>query len=457
VLPTDYTEIPNDGLRTNVTGRVEVTMQVWKANAIEPTIDAFMATYPGVAVEVRPYAGSEHTFIPVWAASNDLPDIIFAAQRNKSDYIAQSWIYPLDEFIADDDPCWAYFPQALKEWHNWDGRLWAIPTILYPDLVLVNLDALNALNMDLPPVDWSWDDYVNFVIRGTTAHYSGTLMWPSVGMIGASMTPNLHMWCFDIASSSYMLTRGFLPGLDVINRIRAVPGAAANSLRNAENDHEDLLRKFGDIDVNNQNAPTLTGQVLSRWVETGYSGWRAYPFNFTFLPTPQNPEVGLRPNLAGESSFMFPTARDKDAAFELLKWMSYGYKGQFVWLDHWEKNVDHTQGAARSYIFPATAHPFVMEKLMQNPTIQAHEEAIMYTYRNMGNAMQGNILANTLPGIIAVQDQVFNTLMSRIDAGEAANAVVAELDAVATGRFRELYNQFIMVDLPRALADLRLR
>jgi len=457
VLPTDFRDIPDDGLRTDLTGTVRVTMQAWKAAAIVPTIEAFMETYPGITVILESYAGSEHTFIPGWAAANELPDIIFAAQRNKSSYIAQGWIYPLDEFIADDDPCWAHYPEALKEWHTWDGRLWAIPTILYPDLVMVNTDILDALNMNMPPLDWTWDDYAGFVTRGTTAMYSGTLSLPSVGMIGASMTPNLHMWCYDFASSSFMMTRGFLQGWNIASRINAVPGAVANNLRNAENDHEDWLRRFGDINVNNLNAPMEAGLVLSQWIETGYSGWRAYNFNYAFLPTPQNQDVGLRPNLAGESSFMFPTSRDKAAAFELLKWLSYGYKGQFVWLDHWEKNIDHTTGAGRSYIFPATAHPFVLEKLMQNPSIQAHQDAVMYTYERMGNAMQGNVLANTLPGIITVQDEVFSQLAARINAGEAANAVIAEMDAMATGRFREEYNHFIMVDLPRAIADLRLR
>jgi len=78
---------------------------------------------------------------------------------------------------------------------SYDGRLFGLPQWMVPGGIWVNRALANEHNIDVPPINWTWDQYVNFVSNSQHEVFLGGLGIPWNVMNSA--TPGFHYQLFN--------------------------------------------------------------------------------------------------------------------------------------------------------------------------------------------------------------------------------------------------------------------
>lgn len=65
------------------------------------------------------------------------------------------------------------FRENLIQDYTYCGRLYALPHQVQYEGTFINLDVLDALNLDMPSLDWTPEDFAEYLKAATTSTYSG--------------------------------------------------------------------------------------------------------------------------------------------------------------------------------------------------------------------------------------------------------------------------------------------
>ncbi|MDR1060441.1 MAG: extracellular solute-binding protein [Clostridiales bacterium] len=435
--PADgFTPRNAEGLRVGASSEGDVltiAMDEWKKDLFQPSIDLFSATYPDIKLEYRSVEIANNEVMTALAAANDLPDVIYDMQNPLPFFISQGWVAPIDEYVAGD-PDFAYVPQDAIDWRTYGGKLYAMPVRAHiNNTIAINLDLMDELNLDLPPEDWTLEDYKNFLIAGTTDQYSGTEEPPGSDMIGPAFVAGEHLWGYHQDTNSFDLTNGWIKGANFVNEVRAIPGVVAGTLRNAEFYYEDpdcdYTRTFGDGAIADGNMAFKMGKVLSIATDTAsQADLRSLPFSWTYHSIPQDPSVGVRPAIQGTNTIMCSTTKHPEAAAEILKWFSYGEKGTIACLDcYYNKDASDTSNGSL-FIVPVTNNPNILAKFA---TLGLVSDGISYMASHMDSSIHYD-LYSLVPGYAETFDNVLDPAAKAVGNGEDVSSVAAETSAKAT-------------------------
>jgi len=80
-----------------------------------------------------------------------------------------------DLTIFEDDPRVQTFNPALLDLGRINGRLFALPQYLLPWGIYVNYSLAEAQNIDVPPPNWTFDEYLRFVGHSSHAEFYGAM------------------------------------------------------------------------------------------------------------------------------------------------------------------------------------------------------------------------------------------------------------------------------------------
>ena len=160
-----------------VSGEVVVAIDTARPTDYEALFDTISRVYKDVDLKFDYFthtsADTAEEYLTTRAAAGTLPDIIFDEAGKMPMYISQGWVYPLDEFVKDD-PDFEYVPKSLLEEYTFGGKLYALPHQAHFSMVLLNLDAFDDLNLDVPDLDWTIEDFGELLKKATNNTYSGT-------------------------------------------------------------------------------------------------------------------------------------------------------------------------------------------------------------------------------------------------------------------------------------------
>ena len=102
------------------------------------------------------------------------PDIFLVT--NLVDEIERGLVADLS--IFRDDPRMQVFNQSILEMMTYQDRLFGLPQYVIPVGVWVNRDLANQQNIDIPPINWTWDQYLAFVGHSAHEEFYGSLSPP---------------------------------------------------------------------------------------------------------------------------------------------------------------------------------------------------------------------------------------------------------------------------------------
>ena len=140
-----------------------------------------------------------------------------------------------------------------------------------------------------------------------------------------------------------------------------------------------------------------------------------------------------------DCTYMTSTCQNPEAAFELVKWLSYGVEGNLQRLDLFEARgdkdvVEGDTKLLKTWFIPCTQHPDVIAKFEKNPHLTEGFKAL---YKSTVNSIRGDI-NKIVPGYGNIFDDTVNELINNVRNGSANAADVApQIDAKVNAALKE--------------------
>jgi len=295
---------------------------------------------------------------------------------------------------------------------------------------MVNLDLVEQLNMDPPSYEWTVDEFREYLINATTNVYSGiNHLWGFEEVMTGMFSKNLHQLAYDPIERKFKFTEGsWVRAINFQKSLKSVPGLVSDDLKNDEIRNagglDDYQKKFG------KDADALReGKVLMGFHGTWDLSWiRTMNYMYDMYPLPQDPNIGYREALHADHAFMMSTTKYPEAAFEFLKWRSYGRDGVLTRLNIMKNKTDAAGNLTPDFIIPATNDPEVVKFFK---SLDFVPEGVKFMYDNVDKAFWADFY-KIVPDWSKALDEVIIPKSEEVRQGKVeAAAIAAELETRA--------------------------
>lgn len=393
----------------------------------------FIEKYPGIHVTVIPWVSESNEWLTTQAANNTLPDIMLD-WKDVTYPVSQGWVYPLTAFL-EQDPESAWIPENLADKYVYGGETYAVPYRYSLRTFAINTDMLDELNMDAPEYTWDIDMFKDLLIEATSSTTSGMnyIGWMEDAFL-ASMSPDgFGAWAYDKENNRVNLTDGnFVIASNLIKELEGIPGLCADNLVDAMltafGKPDDYSKKFGDgVDAVGAGKVLVTN--TSTW---DYSWFKNYTFAFDFYPIPGR--SGEEPNIITytDHAFITSTCKAPEAAYEVLKFVTFGDGGYQALLDHSE--AQRAEGADPDMWLPMSKCPAQLEAFAK---VDYVAPGVKWMFDHMDSAVVGDY-NKCIPGMTVCIEDYLNPAIDEIHTGTSdAEAIMIETEQMANNYLRE--------------------
>lgn len=427
-------------------GKVTVAINKSRSTDFQALLDTFAQYYQNIDLEVDYFSaeGGTTEYLTAKAANGTLPDIVFDDYSSLPYFISQGWVYPLDDFVEGDGD-FDYVPDSIVDSYTFNGHLFALPTTIHFRTIFLNLDLLNELNLDLPALDWTPEQYAELMKAATNATYSGseTVFDLDINLAGTTNV-NSGYYGYDIANRRFNLAESWVENVQFMRGLREYPGLEAWSMRwNSSSDGtSDYVKKFGQGNTDDLHMAMKAGKTLSDTIEGTWDAWLyELKFNWTHWPYPQGADSKGRLPMHIDHSFMTTavTEDNVEAAFEVLRYLTYGVEGNITRLSMFDEENAGKYVLNNRYYIPCTIHPDVAEKFESLPEVN---EAIIYMYENIENSFRADP-AKIVPDFDQINNDYILPSRNNVTDGLAdAATVAAEVEAKANEEIAKKWAAF---------------
>jgi multiple sugar transport system substrate-binding protein len=359
ITPTYWDQNAN-GIPDWTEEEITLTYSTWQHTSADIVtieslmINAFMEKYPNITVEIQLMGNSSEEWDANFIAASEsgtLPDV-FLINRIAS-FLPYNILADITE-MYEFDPDTQYMFESVKDLGIYKDKRYAIPTFIYPSLWIVNLDILDAAGVLPPSYDWTYQQ-MEAIAQATTnenyhiiGQYGATFYsreLPKVLKLEAATNlaeleaaKKWQSYSFDGSGFNFD-DPVFLSAMnrlsDGINAGYIIPSLGP-----------DVLEEWY-LDPGYQ--PTYNGKVAI-WKEPSWSVKNHFDqmlFNWDIYPGP-NGVTGGNTDIAGIAS----TSEHKQAAYQLLKWMSFSEEGLLKRYELFETFSDQVFISANNYGYP---------------------------------------------------------------------------------------------------------
>ncbi|MBD5102031.1 MAG: extracellular solute-binding protein [Subdoligranulum sp.] len=413
-------------------------------NVLEQTklaLREFKKLYPNIQVEIQEFSSSSdlYTYLTTQSTAQNMPDVVLGWD-NLSAFALQNWLYPLNEFLEADSET-QYINQELLDGFTYEGKTYAVPSYLLFSCVVVNLDLLDELNLDRPGYDWTMEEFSALAKAAATTSTSGINHLESLNQyLMMELLSEGGQWGYHPDTKTFDLSGGaFEQAQSFVEELRKVPQLVADDMRDttvtANGGMDDYAKKFG------ANVDALAeGKVLIANQSTWDDSWLAPSLegiNWDYYPIPCASPESAKQIIHADYGMMLSTAKDPEAAFQLLKFFTYGRDGLLVRMALQDENANGLYANNR-FTVPASAHPDVaamFENTVNTP------DGVKYMYAHMDSAVKGDY-SKVLPDYWKIVNDNIYQATERIKAGEDAASVCRETEEKVNADFAESYAIF---------------
>jgi len=425
--------------KSKLSGNIVYAVRSWDVETEQKFVEEFNKVYPNIKVQIVSFDGDLNEYLSAQAAAKTLPDVVYGWE-NLNYPISQGWLYPLDEFLEKDEEIKNVEPNLLER-YKFNGKTYALPTNLQFSAVMVNLDLVEQLNMDPPSYEWTVDEFREYLINATTNVYSGiNHLWGFEEVMTGMFSKNLHQLAYDPIERKFKFTEGsWVRAINFQKSLKSVPGLVSDDLKNDEIRNagglDDYQKKFG------KDADALReGKVLMGFHGTWDLSWiRTMNYMYDMYPLPQDPNIGYREALHADHAFMMSTTKYPEAAFEFLKWRSYGRDGVLTRLNIMKNKTDAAGNLTPDFIIPATNDPEVVKFFK---SLDFVPEGVKFMYDNVDKAFWADFY-KIVPDWSKALDEVIIPKSEEVRQGKVeAAAIAAELETRANQIIQNAWKTF---------------
>lgn len=375
-------------------GTVIVSVDTARLNDYQALFDAFKKTFPNIKLKFDYFAhtttDSAEEYLSTRAAAGNMPDIVYDDAGPLPTYLTQGWMYPLDEFVKGDTDYQKYVPDNLKKDYTYGGKLYALPHQAHYETFLLNTDLWNRLNikdgsgkaLSQPALNWTLEDFEKYCKLAVTDKSAAQ---EDMGALYSSFVN-----CFnknDTAmgyntSTKKFETNGIGDSIKFLMSLKAVPGLEAASLRSTSGSSgsNNYFTKFGSGNYSDNFVAFHKGMTLFHGLGTWeYASKRKTVTNFKWkmIPFPQKVSGSMPYHV--DACWMTKSVRNKEAAWQLLRYVTYSYEGNEARLSMYDAKNKGKYSLVNELYYPTSHHPKVEAKFKSLPGIT---DAQLYLYEN---------------------------------------------------------------------------
>lgn len=331
---------------------IEITYATWGNPEFEDKkIKAFEAAHPNIKVkrdESITWPWNEK--LAAAAAAGKMPDVFWVF--NVSPGVINGWLEDLTPYLeADPEYSSDLIYGNLTETSNYFGKQYAMPQGLFAHFMVLNLDLFEKENVPVPSPNWTVDEMRDIAIKLTkfNDHQFGLQNpWGLREYLVPAFDPSLGWLTWDgekynFDNPAYAETMHFVHGL--LFKDKVTPDIYPQ---------EDKDAWYGK-----DTSPWTLGKIGMMQDATWSLGWYKDNSKFKWDVRPLPGNKGQRLPLVTDYIGMSKTSKHKEAAFELVKWMSYSKEG---WLSRID--IENPIGS-----MPVINDPEVWEKYLNAPHV----------------------------------------------------------------------------------------
>jgi len=320
-----------------------VTVATWQNSILmEEMLERFNATHPGIKAVTHELNGGwfDHTALLEAAASGSMPDVFVITTPEIP--VSNGWMMDLTPYLeAETEKTW-YDATIMK----YDGKTYILPYSIYFYGVIVNKTLLNELNIPIPGYDWTVDEFFSIIEQASKPGYYGINGSDAIiTHIAPQLNPETGWALINTNLQEYNLDDTFI---EVVNRTKEVRdrGYAIDTVgAGLEGDEyaakcQEVLGTDSVYNAYLQGKVALTPDFswsLSLDTADGFGGW-----DWDFYPLPVSEKGNrTRSGIVADGAGILATTANPDAAFEVLKWITYspeGYQARLEIAESYDKD-----------------------------------------------------------------------------------------------------------------------
>ena len=437
----------SDDARAAIHGRVRFATFEWNNDVNhDEFFERFNQLYPNIEVDRMFVSWDMPQNLTAMAAAGDLPCIAMDWDHLPF-YASQGWLHPLDEFIAND-PDIRWVPEFYLNALAFHGQTYALPSYFQFNGIMINLDLLDQLNEDPPPMDWTIDEFMRLAHVGTTTTTSG-LTWAFFHQyMTGQWDRDMGMRGFNVSTQRWDFqnptwTNAVNTHIDLVN----TPGLLSDHMS-----PEDHAAKFGE-GTDALGAGLVLMAHIAGW---NWSWARHMGFNFDIWPLPADASIGSRFPTHADFGFMLSTALYPEAAYAVLRHLTISTDGWLdrIWMNHNTREYDEagnfTGIGDPDWLMPTNNSPEVMAAFRAANEGGVIPTGFIYQFENIDRYGFVGDWQKWTPNFWDILEPFWGIMYDRILTGEiAASAVAAELDELVNASLDRERAEFerIMADV----------
>ncbi len=294
---------------------------------MDAAVAAFTKNNPDIKVEITGYTGDQAGFTKLTQAvqGGQSVDVFRLPSDVLPLLVKDGLVAPIDDFLTPEDKADIY-PNLLQA-VTVDGKAYAWPLWVPPVGMYLNLDIFKERNVDLPPKDWTYDQFVEIAKKLTFKRDNGEQVYGYTALIDPGV---VNAW-------SFILGEGALPLSQDNKKYTFDSPEASKGLQKLVD--LALVHKVTPPDFGSQTGADITAGFKDKKVYAMYSepsgassGYKAAGMNFDVWPMPIM-DSGKPVTAGGIGLISVATSDDKaklQAAMDLGRYLTSAEVGNDV-------------------------------------------------------------------------------------------------------------------------------
>lgn len=162
-----------------------LSVAIWD-NGQKAGLDQIIADYTaatGNKAEIQVITWDQYwTLLEAGASGGDMPDVFWMHSNEVQKYMENDILLDLTDRIAASDKLeMDKFPQEIRDFYSYDGKIYAVPKDVDTIALFYNKTMFDEAGISYPDDTWTWDDFYDAAVKLTKDDGSqyGTAMNPS--------------------------------------------------------------------------------------------------------------------------------------------------------------------------------------------------------------------------------------------------------------------------------------
>lgn len=165
------------------------------ANPFDLAVAQFEADNPDIDVEITGYPPNDEGFTKLTTAlqSGQGIDVLRLPSDRLPAFVQDDLVAPIDDYLTDADKA-DILPNTLDAVRLKDGKAFAWPLWVVPMGMYLNKDVFQEAGVELPPKDWTYDQFVETAKKLTFKRANGEQVYGFSGFIDPGVINTWGLW-----------------------------------------------------------------------------------------------------------------------------------------------------------------------------------------------------------------------------------------------------------------------